>query len=279
MTWHLQVICAGFFTELPALVAWIRHISPIYYTFKAIVKIAYKWDDTYKCVKGQSIVGPNECFLETNAAIDNYKQRGINVATFGDPSSNQVHSEIIMLFVVFVLFQVTIIVYHWLRPSSLKKSTTEGPKDQETLDDRYIEKTRNGRQSIFLKDNNELEELLLSQSVRLIDLENLDLSPSEQASVDQNFPRSSRFSSHATNDSETVSERSSTSKVSVMQAHSILKRGERNGAARPALEKTVSFIADVRGQSDPSRGSITDNGRSSLVSDGSAGTNHSLEDF
>ena len=84
------VICAGF-TELPSFVGWIRYISPIFYAFKGIVKTAYSWDDTFSCPKGFSLVGVNECFLEMSPAIDAYKQRGINVATFGDPSSSRVY--------------------------------------------------------------------------------------------------------------------------------------------------------------------------------------------
>jgi len=107
------VICAGFFTALPKSVGWIRYISPIYYAFRGIVKSAYNWDDTYQCIKGQSAVGPNDCFLEKSAAIDDYKQRGINVATFGDPTSSQIHTDVIMLIVLFTTCQILILLYQF----------------------------------------------------------------------------------------------------------------------------------------------------------------------
>ena len=51
-------------------------------------------------------MGVNECFLEMNPAIDDYKQRGINVATFGDPSSSSVHLEIIMMLILYSVCQI-----------------------------------------------------------------------------------------------------------------------------------------------------------------------------
>ena len=104
-----SVICAGFFTELPKPVGWIRYISPIFYAFKAIVKSTYHWSDNYKCPKGVSVIGTNECFLEQSAAIDDYKQRGINVATFGYSNSSQIYLEVIVLLLLFISFQALII--------------------------------------------------------------------------------------------------------------------------------------------------------------------------
>lgn len=51
-------------------------------------------------------MGVNECFLEMNPAIDDYKQRGINVTTFGDPSSSSVHLEIIMMLILYSVCQI-----------------------------------------------------------------------------------------------------------------------------------------------------------------------------
>jgi hypothetical protein len=148
------VICAGFFTQLPGLVSWIRYISPIYYTFKAIVKLAYNWDDTYQCPKGQSTIGPNQCYLEQSAAIDDYKQRGINVATFGDPKSDRVYVEILMLVVLFVICQLIMILYHViLKIIKLRNGDDDVAElTQEDLDEEYDQKIiEMGRASIFLK--------------------------------------------------------------------------------------------------------------------------------
>ena len=105
------VICAGFFTELPLFIGWFRYISPIFYAFKGIVKTAYNWDDTYQCPKGSSAVGSTECFVEFSPLIDDYEQRGINVATYGDPSSSHVYLEIIMMFLLFTLCQFLVYCY------------------------------------------------------------------------------------------------------------------------------------------------------------------------
>ena len=118
------VITAGFFTLLPKAVGWIRYISPIFYTFSGIVKTAYKISDTYKCVKGNSAVGFNHCFLEQHPAIDHYKTRGINVAAFGDPTSESVHTEVIMLLVLFSAMQLIMYVYHRIQLSRRNLSRT-----------------------------------------------------------------------------------------------------------------------------------------------------------
>ena len=117
-----SVITAGFFTLLPSAVGWIRYISPIFYTFSGIVKTAYKASDTYKCVKGESAVGSNKCFLEQNIAIDNYKTRGINVAAFGDPTSDSIVVEVMMLLVLFFSMQLIIFAYHSLHLWKDKRS-------------------------------------------------------------------------------------------------------------------------------------------------------------
>jgi hypothetical protein len=156
------VICAGFFTKLPALVGWIRYISPIYYAFKGIVKSAYKWDDTYKCLKGQSSVGPNECYLEESAAIDDYKQRGINVATFGDPSSSRIHTEIIMLFVLFAGFQLAIFVHSFISHMKGDKvaDSDETVMSQEQHNNVFDEEIVSlGRQSLFLSVDTKMVDL------------------------------------------------------------------------------------------------------------------------
>ncbi len=141
------VICAGFFTQLPAAVGWIRYISPIFYTFKGIVKLTYKWDDTYKCAKGQSVVGPNDCFLEESAAIDDYKQRGINVATFGDKSSSLVYKEILFLILLFAACQGICAVYQsWAlsRSNGDENDNEEGKSQPGDYDMEKVDTTRTG---------------------------------------------------------------------------------------------------------------------------------------
>ncbi len=106
------VICAGFFTELPSFVGWIRYVSPIFYAFKGIIKTAFNWDNTYDCPKGQnSAVPPNACYLEMSPAIDDLKQRGINVATFGDPSSSRVYMEAVTMILLYVVCHLSMFFY------------------------------------------------------------------------------------------------------------------------------------------------------------------------
>ena len=141
------VITAGFFTLLPNAVGWIRYISPIFYTFSGIVKTAYKSTDTYKCVKGNSAVGFNQCFLEQNPAIDHYKTRGINVAAFGDPTSKSVHTEAIMLLVLFSAMQLVMYVYHRIQLSKKLHNTLPSDDDDEEYIQSLVELRRN---SLFL---------------------------------------------------------------------------------------------------------------------------------
>ena len=159
------VICAGFFTELPSFIGWFRYISPIFYTFKGIVKKAYQWDDTYQCVKGDSLFGANSCPLEINPAIDDYKERGINVATFGDPSSSAVYMEFILLIVLFSSFQGIVILYHYFRITRniRKKESTEVNLTQTKLDERFDKEIAElKRSSLFLEVNDEVSSIRTS---------------------------------------------------------------------------------------------------------------------
>ena len=99
------LVAAGFYTHLPASVSWIRIISPVFWTYRGIIKTALRWTDTYSCVKGQSDVGSNQCYLEYNPGIDALKRRGINVATFNDERSDEVYVEAIMLCLLFLGLQ------------------------------------------------------------------------------------------------------------------------------------------------------------------------------
>ena len=120
------VICAGFFTQLPFFLGWIRFISPIFYAFKGIVKSAYNWDDTFQCPKGDAASGATQCFMELNTAIDDYKQRGINVATLGDPTSSNIYVEAINMFILFSFCQL-FVLYRLSNGNTLKRKCADHP--------------------------------------------------------------------------------------------------------------------------------------------------------
>ena len=79
------------------------HCDPRTGCFRGILKSCFKWNDTLECFKGSSEVGANQCYLEYHVAIDQYKERGINVATYNDSSSNTVYLEYICLVLLLVL--------------------------------------------------------------------------------------------------------------------------------------------------------------------------------
>jgi len=150
---QMTVICAGFFTRIPRSIEPVRNISPIYHAFKGIVKLAYKWDDTYECIKGQSSAGPTQCFLEQSAVIDDYKERGINVATFGDRTSGQIYMEYVSLVALFIVFNMVVILYHLIKI----KKTSSKQDDEKCISyaDSHAEFQRKlkrlHRQSMFLQ--------------------------------------------------------------------------------------------------------------------------------
>ena len=97
-----STIAAGFYTTVPTWIKWIRYVCPVYYSFKGIVKVVYHWYDSFTCIRGDSAIGPNSCFLELHGFIDDLKQRGINVATYGDPASEYIYMEVFTLLGIFV---------------------------------------------------------------------------------------------------------------------------------------------------------------------------------
>jgi len=135
------VICAGFFTQLPPFVGWIRYISPIFYAFKGIVKTAYSWDDTYICPKGHSIVGANQCYLETSPIIDIYKERGINVATFGDPTSSRVYPEGMIMLIIIIFCQLLMLLFFKVVLIRNKRADSEILSDTESHSHFYEEES------------------------------------------------------------------------------------------------------------------------------------------
>lgn len=104
-----SLVAAGFYTKLPAALDWIRYASPFYWAFRGILKSCFKWNDTLECFKGSSEVGANQCFLEYHPAIDQYKERGINVATYNDTSSDSITLEFIAL--LLLLFTLNFLIY------------------------------------------------------------------------------------------------------------------------------------------------------------------------
>jgi len=125
-----SLVAAGFYTQLPPALDWIRYISPFYWSYRGILKSALKWNDTVECFKGTSEVGANQCYLEYHVAIDQYKERGLNVAMYNDPSST-VYLEFICLISLLIFMNSLIFLKAWLvsrsfgRPSNRAAPVTE----------------------------------------------------------------------------------------------------------------------------------------------------------
>ena len=111
-------------THIPTCMNWIRYVSPVFWTYRGIVKTALRWTDTYSCFKGQSDVGSNECYLEFNPGIDALKRRGINVATFNDSQSDDVLLEFIVLCFLFIALQLFIFLSVSMKRRLRKEVTT-----------------------------------------------------------------------------------------------------------------------------------------------------------
>ena len=110
---QISLVAAGFFNKLPPALDWIRYISPFYWSFRGILKSCFKWSDTLECFKGSSDVGANQCYLEFHPAIDQYKSRGINVATYNDSSSNTVYVEYLALVFLLLFMNSLIFLKAW----------------------------------------------------------------------------------------------------------------------------------------------------------------------
>ena len=107
---QISMVCAGFYTTLPQSISYMRFISPVYYTFGGLLKEVYQWSDSFKCAWGDSEVGVTQCFLEFHVAIDRFKQRGINVATYNDPRSDKILPELIRLSIFYLVVQLLIAI-------------------------------------------------------------------------------------------------------------------------------------------------------------------------
>jgi len=108
---QISMICAGFYTTLPEGIAFLRFLSPVYYTFVGIIKTTFKWTDTFTCINGDSQVGPSQCFIEYSPVFDRFKQRGLNVATYNDPSAQKIFLEVICLVLFYSVAQILIYLF------------------------------------------------------------------------------------------------------------------------------------------------------------------------
>ena len=69
----------------------------------------YVRSDTFQCRWGSTLAGVNSCFIEFHTSINNLKDRGINVATFGDDHSTQIWLECTVLVTLYVAMQTFIL--------------------------------------------------------------------------------------------------------------------------------------------------------------------------
>jgi hypothetical protein len=116
-----SLVAAGFYTKLPPALDWIRYISPFYWTFRGLLKTSFQWHDTVECFKGSSEVGANQCFLEYHPAIDQYKERGINVATYNDSSSDSISLEFAALILLLIILNFLIYAKAWFICKSFRR--------------------------------------------------------------------------------------------------------------------------------------------------------------
>lgn len=106
-----SILAAGVFTQLPPSLEWVRNFSPFFWTMQGLLKSVYRWTDTYDCaMSSSSDVGANQCFIEYDAMIEQYKRQGIHVATYNDASSENVTRESLVLVVLSVVIQLVLFV-------------------------------------------------------------------------------------------------------------------------------------------------------------------------
>lgn len=116
-----SLVAAGFYTTLPHVVNLVRYVSPVYWAFSGILKSTYRWNDTYQCISGDSVIGVNECFIEFHPGIDVIKRRGINVATYNDSTSNSTVLSSLMLVVLYLVLNVTVLSMLLYRVQCMKR--------------------------------------------------------------------------------------------------------------------------------------------------------------
>lgn len=140
------ILCAGFYTTPPRLIEFLRYASPIYHAFKGILKVSFRWEDSYDCMGGDVNLGVNQCFLEFSASIDDLKLRGINVATYNDELSRTVWPEALSLVAIYTIYQ-TMIYISLLAWKRVKKR--ENKRKEEERENEKHKSFLQGRMSVF----------------------------------------------------------------------------------------------------------------------------------
>lgn len=110
-----SLIAAGFYTAVPEILRYLRYLSPVFWAYRGIVKAAFRWSDTFKCRWGSTLAGVNSCFIEFHTSIDNLKNRGIPVATFGDDHSTHIWPECLVLILFYVAMQTFLLCINMFR--------------------------------------------------------------------------------------------------------------------------------------------------------------------
>ncbi|KAL7551998.1 hypothetical protein ACHAWF_015207 [Thalassiosira exigua] len=80
---QVSIVISGVFSQLPDSLEWARNFSPFYWTVRGLLKSVHRWSDTYECLGGSgSDVGANRCFVGDDPVIEQYRSRGLPVATY-----------------------------------------------------------------------------------------------------------------------------------------------------------------------------------------------------
>jgi hypothetical protein len=106
MLTQVTLLAAGVFNELPPSLEWARKASPFYWTVQGLLKSVFKWTDNTDCVVGSSSDLPmNQCFIEFDPTIHQYRRKGISAVMYNDPSSENVLIESLILVAMSVAIQ------------------------------------------------------------------------------------------------------------------------------------------------------------------------------
>lgn len=123
-----SLLAAGFYTTLPSALKLVRDISPVYWTYRGILKTSFRSSDTYTCSRGgQSDVGVNQCFIEQNSGVDILKSRGIKFATSNEPDSESIWKEVLVLLALYIVLNLAVLAVLLIK-SFLQKEGHKGSK-------------------------------------------------------------------------------------------------------------------------------------------------------